>query len=248
MDDSIGREFMEKTHYQYAAPSWQSQGLPQPPLELPAGCDTLIDLPEPASLGVPPVDLRKLSEHRRTLRNYAETPLSLAELSYLLWLTQGVKKVTTRPVTQRTVPSAGARHAFETYLLVNKVEGLAPGLYRFLAIEHKLIPANPAPELAHRLADACQEQPQVENAAVTFFWTAVLERMYWRYGERGYRYLHLDAGHVCQALYLAAESIGCGVCAIAAFDDEQVNALLGLDGVERFTVYIGSLGKRATKG
>jgi SagB-type dehydrogenase family enzyme len=69
--------------------------------------------------------------------------------------------------------------------------------------------------------------------------------MYWRYLERGYRYLHLDAGHICQNLYLAAEPIGCGVCAIAAFDDDAVNAFLGIDGVEQFAIYLASLGKKA---
>ncbi len=68
--------------------------------------------------------------------------------------------------------------------------------------------------------------------------------MRWRYGERGYRYLHMDAGHVCQNLYLAAESIGCGVCAIAAYNDDLLNQTLGLDGEELFVIYVASVGKR----
>jgi SagB-type dehydrogenase family enzyme len=69
--------------------------------------------------------------------------------------------------------------------------------------------------------------------------------MTYRYGERGYRYLHLDAGHVCQNLYLAAEAIGCGACAIAAFEDDEVNRVLGLDGESRFAIYLGAVGKKA---
>jgi SagB-type dehydrogenase family enzyme len=68
--------------------------------------------------------------------------------------------------------------------------------------------------------------------------------MKWRYGERGYRYMHLDAGHVCQNLYLSAESIDCGVCAIAAFQDEEINSVLGIDGEEEFVIYVATVGKK----
>jgi SagB-type dehydrogenase family enzyme len=142
------------------------------------------------------------------------------------------------------VPSAGARHAFETYLLVNNVEGLAPGLYRFLALSHQLAQVEVETGLADRITRACLDQSHVKRSAVTFFWSAVPYRMAWRYGERGYRYLHLDAGHVCQNLYLAAEVIGAGVCAIAAFDDEALNRLLGFDGEEQFVIYLATVGKR----
>lgn len=83
----------------------------------------------------------------------------------------------------------------------------------------------------------------VTASAVTFIWTAVIRRMTWRYGTRGYRYIFLDAGHVCQNLYLAAQEIGCGVCAMAAFDDEAMNRILNLDGEEQFTLYLATLGK-----
>jgi SagB-type dehydrogenase family enzyme len=83
----------------------------------------------------------------------------------------------------------------------------------------------------------------VNTSGVTFFWVAVSERMEWRYPVRGYRYLHLDAGHVCQNLYLAAEAISCGVCAIAAFDDEKVNEALNLDGENLFVIYVATVGK-----
>ena len=144
----------------------------------------------------------------------------------------------------RTVPSAGARHAFETYLCVNNISGLTPGLYRFLALEHALLEERPGSDFADRLAKACLGQDTVKTCAATFIWTAVVVRMTYRYGERGYRYLYLDAGHVCQNLYLAAEAIGCGTCALAAFSDDDVNRLLGLDGDSRFTIYLGTVGKK----
>jgi SagB-type dehydrogenase family enzyme len=98
--------------------------------------------------------------------------------------------------------------------------------------------------MADRFAEACLKQPIVRESAVTFIWTCVIYRMAWRYSERAYRLVHLDAGHVCQNLYLAAEQIGCGVCAIGAFDDELMADLLGIDGVEEFVIYCATVGKK----
>jgi SagB-type dehydrogenase family enzyme len=245
MPESIGREFMRKTSSYYRGLSNQDQGRPQPPLELPYSPDApLIKLPDPSSLVLPQVDLRVLMEQRRTLRRYAEASLSLQELSYLLWCSQGVEKVTPRPATLRPVPSAGARHAFETYLLLNSVEGLAPALYRYIALKHSLMELDNSAQISKEVTHACYDQQHIQNSAATFIWVAVVERMTWRYPERGYRYLHLDAGHVCQNLYLAAESCGCGICAIAAFNDEELNRVLRLDGDELFVIYMASLGKK----
>ncbi len=245
MTDGIGKEFLEKTKYQYLSESLQRQGVPIPALELSYDpTSELISLPDPDTLPAYPMDLRRAIDQRCTLRRYQEQPLTQEELSFLLWTTQGVKSVTNRPVTFRTVPSAGARHAFETYLVINQVEGIKPGLYRYISLEHALLPKDMNEDIAEKIADACLQQNQVTKSAVTFIWVAVTERMYWRYGERGYRYLHLDAGHVCQNLYLAAEAINCGVCAIAAFDDDQLNEVLKLDGQELWAIYCGALGKR----
>ncbi len=249
MDESIGSSFMRNTRYSEMSEPPQRMGVLQPPLELPvpAGAER-ISLPRPETLSMPSMDLRTAIEQRHSQRRYSALPLSQEELSYLLWVTQGVKKVTDRPATLRTVPSAGARHSFETYMLVNQVDGLQPGLYRFLAVEHALaLLDSTGEEINERLTHACLDQEQVRISAVTFFWCAIVERMYWRYTERGYRYLHLDAGHVCQNLYLAAEQLQCGVCAIGAFDDDLVNQALKLDGESQFAIYIASLGKKIVK-
>lgn len=241
----IGKEFMERTRYKYLEESDQNKGLPQPPLEL--GLEEgqkIIPLPAPNDLKLGHVDLREVLENRRSVRAYSEQPLTMEEISWLLWSCQGVKEVIARPATLRTVPSAGARHPFETYLLVNRVEGLEPGLYRFLAIEHKLAVVNLEEGLADRVAEACYRQRFVATCAVTFIFTAVAYRTYWRYGDRGYRYIHLDAGHACQNLYLAAEAIGCGACAVGAFFDEKINRILDLDGVEQFVIYVATAGKK----
>ncbi len=245
MAPGIGHQFIVQTYYRYLEPPDQSKGLPQPPLQLaydPA--QHTIALPSPTTIEVQPVSVREAIETRRSVRRYTHTPLSLEELSFLLWCTQGVKEVSGCQVTLRTVPSAGARHAFETYLLVNRVAELPNGLYRFLALEHKLLQLDLDPALSDRITAACWNQQFVKLSAVTFIWSAVAYRMTWRYGERGYRYLYLDAGHVCQNLYLAAAAVDCGVCAIAAFNDEAMNALLGLDGEEQFVIYLATVGKR----
>jgi SagB-type dehydrogenase family enzyme len=242
---SIGRDFMRLTRYSEISQTPQNQGIPQPPLELPYPADApLVVLPDPNRVEIPALDLRDAIAGRETCRRYREQNLTLDELSFLLWATQGVKSVTPRPVTLRTVPSAGARHAFETYLLVNQVDGLEAGLYRYAAIKHALIPVELSAGVNERITHACLDQKQVQTSAVTFMWVAVVDRMAWRYVERGYRYLFLDAGHICQNLYLAAEPLNCGVCAIAAYDDDLVNSALSLDGESQFVAYIGSLGKK----
>jgi len=244
-----GREFTEKTKYRYLERSDQEKGLPQPPLEQPVEPGRpIIDLPKPDAVTVPPLDLRAAIERRRSIRSYAREPLSLAGLAFLLWCTQGVQRVAGTYATFRTVPSAGARHAFETYLLVNDVEELEPGLYRYLALSHRLVQLDTDPMLPHRITTACLDQQFIVRSGVVFFWVAVPYRMTWRYGERGYRELHKDAGHVCQNLYLAAEAVGCGVCAVAAYDDDAMARILGIDGVEQFLIYLATVGKREVTG
>jgi SagB-type dehydrogenase family enzyme len=241
----IGEEFFRKTRYRSLGPSEQERGVPQPPLELEAEAEAVrIPLPPASSLSLPRRDLQEAIERRRSLRRYSPDPLCLEELSFLLWCTQGVRKIVPGSATFRTVPSAGARHAIETYLLANRVQGVPEGLYRYSALEHALLAIRHEPGLAGELTAACLDQEFVKASAVTFAWTAAVRRMRWRYGERGYRYLLLDAGHVCQNLYLAAEAVGCGACAIAAFDDQAVDSVLGLDGQEQFSLYLAAVGKK----
>lgn len=244
MQPGIGEEFIEKTKYQYLGPSDQQMRVPQPPLVSPfgTGCE-VTQLPDPNRLDS---ELKAIIDKRASLRSFQKTPLSLDELSYLLWCTQGVKEITKRPVTLRTVPSAGARHAFETYILVNRVNRLTPGLYRFLALEHQIAPFILNNVISDQIQAACM-QTMVTSSAAVFIWVAVVHRMTWRYHQRGFRYLFLDAGHVCQNLYLSAESISCGACAIGAYDDYMINGLLHLDGKNEFVIYLAAVGKRAGK-
>lgn len=242
----IGRTFIEYTKYQYVTEkSDQVKQLPQPELADPAeaGCP-LFDLPDPKTAVVPRHDLFDAINDRVSVRAYSQEQLTLDELSYLLWCTQGVKQVTDRPATLRTVPSGGSRHAFETYLLINRVEGLEPGLYKYAALDHKLAQISTRPELNEELTDICHRQGMVRNSAVTFIWIAVIYRIYWRYGERGYRDMLIDSGHVCQNLYLACEPMQAGCCAILAFDDDKLSQYLGIDGENRLPVYVATVGKK----
>jgi len=241
--DGIGSEFIERTKYKYLRMSDQAKNLPQPPLELEDESDKkIIVLPQPKDIDVN-MKLVEAMENRRSLRRYSDKPLTLEELSFLMWCTQGVKQKS-HNVTFRMVPSAGARHAFETYILANNVYGLNTGFYRYLALEHILQEAIISTQITDKLVGACLGQTFIKNSAVTFIWVAVTYRMTWRYGERGYRYMFLDAGHVGQNLYLSAEGIDCGTCVIGAYDDDAVNRLLGIDGKEQFAIYLAAVGKK----
>lgn len=242
---------MEQTKYKNLGLSDQQLRLPQPPLfwqHADVDKTEIIDLPRPDGLLLEKIDIRELINRRLSHREFSAQSLSLEELSYLLWCSQGVKSVHNQRMTLRTVPSAGARHAFETVLLVNRVEGLLPGIYRYLALEHQLEVISTQTDLAELCVAACHGQQFVKDCAAVFFWIADIYRMTWRYNERGYRYLHLDAGHVCQNLYLAAEAIGVGACAVAAFDDDYLNSLFTLDPDKAFVIYLAATGKKLVGG
>ena len=228
----------------------QSRGLPPPPAQkpVPPGART-VPLPGPERFdALCTAGLLQVLRTRRSIRRYADTPLSLGELAFLLWSTQGVTERHGDLATLRPVPSAGARHAFETYLYCRKVEALEEGIYRYLPLTHSLLLEFTEPGLAARISEACFGQRFVGQGAVTFFWSVIPYRMEWRYGPAAHRVLPMDAGHVCQNLYLCAEAIGAGTCAIAAYDQEALDVLLRLDGEEEFVFYLAPVGKRVPPG
>ncbi|MBN1332325.1 MAG: SagB/ThcOx family dehydrogenase [Synergistales bacterium] len=246
-DLKIGQEFMKFTQYEFLEGSDQFLGLPQPPLEVPCPEGSiLIKLPEPGELAIPTLELGEAIARRSSRRSYSDEEVSQGELSWLLWCTQGVREIFAE-ATIRNVPSAGARHPLETYLSIHNVSGIEKGLYRYIATRHSLLEITKDPAFDFKLAKACLGQKFVLSSAVTFIWTVDMYRSTWRYGQRGYRYIFLDAGHACQNLYLSAESVNCGVCAIAAFHDRSLTELLQLDGFERFPIYLACVGKRGEK-
>lgn len=182
---------------------------------------------------------------RQTHRKYSEKALSFEELAYLLWASQGVRKQSSK-VSFRTVPSGGARHPFETYLFVQRVDELEPGLYRYLPLDNQLLFLKAKSDFSGDMEKLLNEALLQHNfnAAVTFLWAAVPYRSEWSYASEAARLILLDAGHACQNLYLACEPIGCGTCAVGAYDQEQIDRLIGLDGKDEFVVYAAPVGKR----
>ncbi len=229
----------------------QALGLPPPPVQKPYAPDSrrvALTPPGELSLEIGNAPLRDLIDRRRSHRRYEDLPLSKEELSFLLWATQGVREISEYcdgRITMRTVPSAGSRHPFETYLYLRRTEGIDPGLYRYLALEHELVAQDSPADFEPRLVEACHEQEFVAEAAAVFFWTAIPYRTEWRYSIISPKVIALDAGHVCQNLYLAAEAIGAGTCAIGAYNQRQTDALIGVDGEEEFTVYLAPVGRIA---
>lgn len=225
----------------------QRKGVPAPPPQKPFAEDAeLIDLIAPNDLKVGKMPLIEAIKGRRSHRKYTNEALTLEELSFLLWATQGTQRVVGHNVL-RTVPSGGARHPFETYLLVNKVNRIEPGLYRYLPLNHKLCFISADSVLSEKIHDACFNQ-YVNNSAVTFIWTVIPYRTEWRYSILSPKIIALDAGHLCQNLYLASESIGVGACAIGAYDQEKMDRILSLDGKEEFAIYVTTIGKIPRSG
>jgi SagB-type dehydrogenase family enzyme len=188
------------------------------------------------------IPLARAVKNRVSHRDYGGDPLSLEELSFLLWATQGVRLVE-GDNTYRNVPSAGCRHSMETYLAVFNIDELEKGVYRYLPLSHQLILEFKVDELEQKLINATFGQQFAGLSAVTFIWTTIPNRMEWRYGPVSHKVIAIDAGHVAQNLYLACEAINSGTCAIAAYDQEYVDELLGLDGVDEFVIYLAPVGK-----
>lgn len=225
----------------------QRKGVPPPPLEKPFPADSLlVDLFKPEKLTIGNMPLFDAIRNRRSRRSFEDDPLLLEELSFLLWSTQGVRSVDKNNVwTLRTVPSGGARQPFETYLLVNNVVNLKQGVYRYLPLEHKLLQvAEPGEKFSKRISEACNGQKFTGDSAVVFVWTTIPYRTEWRYSIRAYKDIAMEAGHICQNLYLACESIGVGTCAIASYNQKAMDTLLGVDGYEEFTIYLAPVGRR----
>ena len=223
----------------------QHRGIEPPPLEKPFPADA-------KRFGLPPVgqwegieliDLATAIGDRQSRRSFTTEPLALDELSFLLWATQGVRERHDQGTVLRTVPSAGNRHALETYLAVLRVGDLEPGFYRYLPLEHQLLHLFHEEQMSRKLTEATLGQAFVGRAAVVFIWTTIPYRMEWRYGLAAHKVIAVDAGHVCQNLYLACEAIGAGTCAVAAYHQQLMDQLVRVDGSNEFVIYLAPVGK-----
>ena len=229
----------------------QQKGVPPPPFQKPYPQDaTLIDLVAPQDLSIAQISLFDAINRRKSRRGFVDESLSIEELSFLLWVTQGVHRVAIDirhgkiETTKRTVPSGGSRHPYETYLAVANVTGLQPGIYRYLALDHKLhFLKSSEPNLMSHISEICHLQNFVAKASVIFLWACIPYRIEWRYSVAAHKGTAIEAGHIAQNLYLGCEAIGSGTCTIAAYDQRAIDEFLGLDGTDEFVVYIAPVGK-----
>jgi SagB-type dehydrogenase family enzyme len=238
------RNFM-KSNFHEQVESDQQKQLPQPPLQKPySEKDELIELPKVDRSIITKNDIYDCIIDRVSHRKYKDESLKLEELSYLLYMTQGVKSIRgDNYATMRTVPSAGARHPYETYLAVDKVEGLKKGIYRYIPIEHKLVLVKEDEDISSHIVEGTLGQKFAGTGQVNFIWSAIPYRSEWRYVHKSHKVMLIDAGHICHALYLACESIGLGTCAIAAYDQKYMDSLIDVDGEDEFVVYMAPVGR-----
>ncbi len=177
---------------------------------------------------------------RKSVRSFLPKPLAVGDLSFLLWAATGIQR-TEQGYEFRTAPSAGALYPIETYVIANNVEGLEKAVY------HYNIPMHSLEELktgyfGEKVSNAALGQKICVSAPVLLIWTAVFNRSKWKYDQRAYRYVYLDAGHIAQNLALSATSIGLGSCQIGAFFDDEINQIVEVDGKNESAVYLTSLG------
>ena len=239
MGERAGRDFQRKSKYVRGRMEpheldWENQ--PSPYKEYPEAPE--LALPEPAFPVAP--SMKDLVGRRRSVRVFSTKAVTLEELSALLWASAGITKVTAN-FEYRAAPSAGALYPIETYLVVNRVEELPPGVYHYSVRGHSVRQLKKG-DFAADAAAAALDQEMARKAPVVFAWTAVFGRSAWKYRERAYRYVYLDCGHIAGQLSLAAAALGLGSCSIAAIYDDEANALLGVDGEDESVLYMCVVG------
>ncbi len=188
-------------------------------------------------------DFLNVINTRASHRVYTEETMSLRELSYLLWCSQGIKEIRGKAyATLRTVPCGGARHEFEVYLTLQNVEGVPNGYYHYLPQSHMIELLKEEENPKEFISDSLQQQAWAAKANAVFYISAVYYRAEWRYGIYAHRVLLIDAGHITENLYLASTSVSLGGCAIGAVNDTIANKAFGLDGEEECIIYAHPVG------
>ena len=214
---------------------------PVPPYKEYAEPLSAVELPAPSPSGGLP--LWQAIALRRSVREFRPESLSLEQLAQLLWAIQGVTAEFGQHAL-RSCASAGALYPNETYLFVNRVEGCPSGIWHYQVRERRLAQLAEG-NFGRDLAQACLGQEFCATAAAVFAWGAVADRCAWKYGDRAFRYIYMDAGHLGAHLQLACVALGLGSVNIGAFYDDEVNALLALDGHAETVVYLTAVGHPA---
>ncbi len=197
-----------------------------------------VKLPNPKFRGI---SIEEALRKRRSIREYSKKSLTLSEMSQLLWAAQGITgKI--YGTFLRTAPSAGALYPFEIYIFVNNVDDLKNGIYHFSLREHSIVLIKEG-DFRDKLLRASLEQEMVRDAAAVFVLSAIFDRTRSKYGERGYRYVYMEAGHISQNIYLQATSLGLGTVVVGAFADDKINELIGIDGRKEAVIAIQPVGR-----
>lgn len=199
-----------------------------------------IDLPTELKKVATAMQLTNILLKRKSIRTFSTQPLSMVDLAFLLRSSTGIQR-RQQGFEFRMAPSAGALYPIETYIVCNNIEGLEKAIYHYNIRKHSLEEIRSG-DFRDDLSHAALEQKICAVAPVVFVWTAVFGRSKWKYAQRAYRYVYLDAGHIAQNLALAAVSISCGSCQIGAFFDDEVNSLIGVDGVNESAIYLSVVG------
>lgn len=241
MDEKIGDNFQKDTKYtRYSLGGGGLDWSTKPELYKTYPKSKKIELENPKNLSKIP--LYEILENRKSIRDFSNKPITKEQLSYLLWTTTGIQRKDYN-FEYRTAPSAGALYPIETYLIINNLEEISKGLYHYSIKDHELEELKLG-DFGIEISNAALGQNMCAKAAVVFIWTAIFERSVWKYGQRGYRYIYLDAGHIGHNLALSATSLNLGSCQIAALFDDEVNELIGVDGKDESTVYMSVVGNK----
>jgi SagB-type dehydrogenase family enzyme len=194
----------------------------------------------PSQLQKETLSFTEVLQRRKSIRVFSTQQLSKADLAFLLWASTGIQRIE-RGYEFRTAPSAGALYPIETYIAANNVEEIEKGIYHYNIRDH-LLEEIKVGNFGNDLAHSALDQNMCAKASVVFIWTAFFSRSKWKYAQRAYRYIYLDAGHIAQNLALAAASITCGSCQVGAFFDDEINSILGIDGAEESSICLSAVG------
>ena len=201
------------------------------------GEDKVIKLPQPRYSS--DVSVEEALLKRRSIREYKDEPLTIAEISQILWSAQGI---TEKRMGFRTAPSAGALYPLEIYIVIGKVKDLVPGVYKYRPEGHDIVLISSGDKRVD-LYRISLMQDCIKNAPVVLVISAIFERTTRKYGERGIRYVYMEAGHSAQNVYLQCETLGLGTVVVGAFDDEGVRRVLNL-GKGETPLYLIPVGKK----
>jgi len=239
MTNSIGDRFQKETRYtrgklprgcldREAKPSLYKEYKDKEKIVLPAP-----DLD-------PSLSLKNILKKRKSIRHFSSAALNLKQISYLTWASTGIRQKL-RGYEFRTAPSAGALYPIETYLVANRIDKMEIGIYHYNIKIHQLELLKKG-DFGDVTSKAALEQDMCSQAPVVFIWTAVFARSKWKYRERAFRYIYLDAGHIAENLALATTALDLGSCQIAALFDDEANQILDVDGENESVIYMSVVG------